>query len=106
MSEILQMQPVAEGELPHAGEIIREIGANARNMLESMEDIIWSVIPSNDAFRNLILHLREYAIPLFELKNIGFKITAPETAPPLSILMSFISISGFNQWIYKYFAIK
>lgn len=87
MSEILQMQPVAEGELPHAGEIIREIGANARNMLESMEDIIWSVIPSNDAFRNLILHLREYAIPLFELKNIGFKITAPETAPPLSIPM-------------------
>ena len=52
-----------------------------------MDDIIWSVLPANDEFRNLILRLREYAIPLFESKDIRFSITAPEALYAQTIVM-------------------
>ncbi len=80
MSDLLQLQYENRTENnPQVEEMIREIGTNAKNMLESMDDIIWSVIPSNDEIRTLILRLREYAIPLFESKDIRFHITESET---------------------------
>jgi signal transduction histidine kinase/ligand-binding sensor domain-containing protein len=82
MSDILQTQL---GNSPNVEEMIREIGSNAHNMLESMDDIIWSVIPVNDSFENLVARIQEYAIPLFESKDICFKITAPNSIYSLSI---------------------
>jgi signal transduction histidine kinase len=67
--------------------MIGKIGSSARNMLESMDDIIWAVNPANDKFQNLGLRIREYAIPLFELKNIKFQIHFPEQLAMLHIPM-------------------
>jgi ligand-binding sensor domain-containing protein len=50
------------------------IGNTADQMLEKMDDIIWTVNPSNDTFSNLELRIREFAIPLLELKDIHFEI--------------------------------
>jgi len=55
-------------------EKITLIGKNASLMLEKMDDIIWTVNPVNDSFKNLELRIREFAIPLFESKNIDFNI--------------------------------
>lgn len=82
MSDILQSQ--VENRT-NAKEMIREIGFNARNMLESMDDIIWSVIPINDSFENLAARIQEYAIPLFESKDISFKFTVPHSILQMSI---------------------
>jgi signal transduction histidine kinase len=82
MSDILQSQ--VENRT-NAKEMIREIGFNARNMLESMDDIIWSVIPINDSFENLAARIQEYAVPLFESKDIGFKFTVPHSILQMSI---------------------
>jgi ligand-binding sensor domain-containing protein/two-component sensor histidine kinase len=71
LSEIMSSQIE---DNPKFADMIRKIGFNARNMLESMDDIIWAVNPSNDKFQNLGLRIREYAIPLFESKNIKFQI--------------------------------
>jgi signal transduction histidine kinase len=67
--------------------MIGKIGIYARNMLESMDDIIWAVNPSNDKFQNLGLRIREYAIPLFESKEINFKILFPEQIALLHLPM-------------------
>lgn len=72
MSDILQYQTDSNNNV---GGMIKEIGYNAHNMLESMDDIIWSVNPSNDKFENLVLRIKEYAIPLFESKEIDFSFT-------------------------------
>lgn len=71
LSEILNNQLDNSAK---SAEMISKIGANARNMLESMDDIIWAVNPSNDRFQNLGLRIHEYAIPLFESKDIKFLI--------------------------------
>ncbi len=71
----------------HSGEIIQKIGENAHTMLESMDDIIWSVNPTNDKFENLNLRIREYAIPLFETAGISFDIYVPEELNSISLPM-------------------
>jgi len=84
MSDLLQSQL---DNTPRAGEMIQSIGASAHDMLESMDDIIWSVNPSNDIFRNLALRVREYAIPLFESKGISFQIITPAEMDRLPLTM-------------------
>ncbi len=84
MSDLLQSQL---DNTSRSEQMIHEIGANAHAMLDSMDDIIWSVNPTNDKFQNLALRIREYAIPLFEMKDIGFSIVTPEEMNKLSLPM-------------------
>jgi two-component sensor histidine kinase/streptogramin lyase len=72
---------------PKSSDMIREIGNNAHDMLERIDDIIWSVTPSNDKFQDLGLRIREYAIPLFESKNIQFHFEIPEKLSSLHLQM-------------------
>ncbi|PIF05713.1 MAG: hypothetical protein CSA36_05425 [Draconibacterium sp.] len=84
MSDLLQSQL---DNIPHAEEMIKSIGTNAHDMLESMDDIIWSVNPANDKFQNLALRIHEYAIPLFESKDIKFRIETPAEINSLPLSM-------------------
>ena len=84
LSEILSAQLDSN---PKSAEMISKIGLNARNMLESMDDIIWAVNPANDKFQNLGLRIREYAIPLFESKNIKFRIHSADALALLHLTM-------------------
>ena len=40
-------------------------------VLESMNDIVWYVNPKNDTWDNILVRMREYAIPLLEAKNMA-----------------------------------
>jgi|GEM_PF-1550269 len=84
MSDILHTQI---DNAPKAEDMINKIGTNAHNMLDSMDDIIWTVNPTNDKFQNLDLRIREYAIPLFETKNITFSFNTPENLHMLALAM-------------------
>lgn len=90
LSSISIMSDLLQSQLDNSSrseQMIRTIGANAHTMLDSMDDIIWSVNPANDKFQNLALRVREYAIPLFEMKNIRFSIDAPEEMNALQMPM-------------------
>ncbi len=84
MSDLLQSRL---NDSPNAEEMLRKIGKNARNMLESMDDIIWSVNPQNDDFNNIIVRIREYAVTLFEPLDIKFTIEIPENIGSLQVPM-------------------
>jgi signal transduction histidine kinase len=43
-------------------------------MLDSMDDIIWTINPEKDSLQDLLVRMREFAIPLLEAKNISFDI--------------------------------
>jgi ligand-binding sensor domain-containing protein/two-component sensor histidine kinase len=66
LSDILAQQ----AENPQTARMLGTIGTNAHKMLEKIDDIVWIVNPTNDKFQNLGLRIREFAIPLFESKNI------------------------------------
>ena len=63
------------------------IGDNAHKMLEKIDDIIWVVNPTNDKFQNLGLRIREFAIPLFESKNIKPEIRFDKQMNTLQLSM-------------------
>jgi two-component sensor histidine kinase len=70
LSDILARQV----ENPQSAKMLGTIGTNAHKMLEKIDDIVWVVNPTNDKFQNLGLRIREFAIPLFESKNIQSEI--------------------------------
>ena len=83
LSDILSRQV----ENPQSATIVSTIGTNAHKMLEKIDDIIWVVNPSNDRFRNLGLRIREFAIPLFESKNIMHEICFDKQMNSLQLSM-------------------
>jgi ligand-binding sensor domain-containing protein len=83
LSDILSRQV----ENPQSAKIVGTIGTNAHKMLEKIDDIIWVVNPTNDRFRNLGLRIREFAIPLFESKNITHEICFDKQMNSLQLSM-------------------
>ena len=64
-----------------------KVGMDSRDVLNSMDDIIWSVNPKNDSLIYLTVRLREYAIPLCESKNITFNMHVDEVIHSLKLEM-------------------
>ncbi len=54
------------------GPVFQKIGESAENTLEAMDDIVWSINPNKDKVNDLLIRMREFAIPLFEVKNMKF----------------------------------
>ncbi|HYF30357.1 MAG TPA: two-component regulator propeller domain-containing protein [Chitinophagaceae bacterium] len=54
--------------------VFQKIGHSAQSMLDSMDDIIWTINPEKDSLEDLLIRMREFAIPLLEAKNIAFDI--------------------------------
>ena len=73
-----------ESELAKA---LSKIGIDSRDVLNSMDDIIWSVNPKNDSLSSLTVRLREYAIPLCESKDIKFIMNEDEAIYTLKLGM-------------------
>lgn len=69
LSEIVAMQQ-KKGE--YKPEIMSQVSNDAREVIDKMDDIIWTINPSNDNFSNLETRIKSFAIPLFETKDINF----------------------------------
>ncbi|MGB8195351.1 MAG: triple tyrosine motif-containing protein [Chitinophagaceae bacterium] len=59
--------------------VFQKIGYSAQSVLDSMDDIIWTINPEKDSLEDLLIRMREFAIPLLEAKNISFDINMNAT---------------------------
>ncbi len=50
-----------------------EIKNNAKQIMEKMDDIIWSLNPRNDSMEKMLLRIKQFATPLFEARNINYE---------------------------------
>ncbi|RRB05047.1 tetratricopeptide repeat protein [Larkinella rosea] len=55
-----------------AQKMVQKIYTDARQILESIDEIIWTINPGNDSLSRIALRLQEYAQPLMESKQIRF----------------------------------
>lgn len=70
-----------------AEQLIQKISQDARQMLESMDDIVWTINPRNDSMSTLLTRLREYAKPLADSKEIELNfVVSPEAENSTLIL--------------------
>ncbi|MBN8826326.1 MULTISPECIES: tetratricopeptide repeat protein [unclassified Spirosoma] len=53
-----------------AQKTVQKIYTDARQILESIDEIIWTINPGNDTLHRIALRLQEYAQPLMESKGI------------------------------------
>jgi ligand-binding sensor domain-containing protein/two-component sensor histidine kinase len=71
LSEMVAFQQQKEDKKSDA---MLQVSNDAREVIDKMDDIIWTINPENDAFYNLETRIKTFAIPLFESKEIEFII--------------------------------
>ncbi|CCH02105.1 Sensor protein uhpB [Fibrella aestuarina BUZ 2] len=65
---------IAQKRPESAERAIQKINTDARQILEAIDEIIWTINPGNDSLQRVALRLKEYAQPLMESKNIAFSL--------------------------------
>ncbi|QHV97807.1 sensor histidine kinase [Spirosoma endbachense] len=63
---------LSQNQPESAQKMVQKIYTDARQILESIDEIIWTINPDNDTLHRIALRLQEYAQPLMESKNITF----------------------------------
>jgi ligand-binding sensor domain-containing protein/signal transduction histidine kinase len=83
LSERAQMDAGSPG--PHA-EKIEVIAQTSRDLLKTMDEIVWVVNPRNDTLENLSAYLSGYAVEYFQNTRIECELRLPQQIPhyPLS----------------------
>ncbi len=58
-------------------EYLGKISENSQRMMEAMDDIVWSIKPSNDSMQKIVARMREFATNVLEAKDIqlDFKVS-------------------------------
>lgn len=58
------------------------LGEKARQAMESMDDVVWSVNPANDSMEQVLQRMKVFAVELFESQGIAlqFQVDAADTS--------------------------
>jgi signal transduction histidine kinase len=67
--------------------IMDEIGSNARELMEKLDDIVWSVNPKNDTLNQMVLRMKRQAIDLLGNKDIKVNFNIPENIDNIGLPM-------------------
>jgi signal transduction histidine kinase len=59
-------------------ERLERVATLARELVDSMSDIVWSIRAAPEGWESLVRRMREFAIDLLESTAIGFELRTPE----------------------------
>ncbi|GGK33833.1 hypothetical protein GCM10007962_30330 [Yeosuana aromativorans] len=66
---------------------ISRITDNSQQMMEAMDDIVWSIKPDNDSMQKIVARMREYASGILETKDIEINFNVSEQVLSLKLNM-------------------
>lgn len=69
------------------GEYLNKISDNSQRMMEAMDDIVWSIKPSNDSMQKILARMREFAINVCEAKDIMLEFQSSEEVNDVKLNM-------------------
>lgn len=82
LTSISILSEVAKRGLSHQHtdtlEYLGKISENSTQMMESMDDIVWSIKPDNDQLSKIIVRMREHTTQILELQGIEYDFVADE----------------------------
>ncbi|AUD01082.1 sensor histidine kinase [Spirosoma pollinicola] len=70
-----------------SGSMVERIVTEARQVSNSLDDIVWSINPGNDELSSLIARMNRFAAELFEASGITYEISVPDTIQQLTLPM-------------------
>lgn len=68
-------------------EYLSKISDNSQRMMEAMDDIIWSIKPSNDSMQRIAARMREFATSVLEAKDIDLDFNIDEEINDIKLNM-------------------
>ena len=69
------------------GEYLGKISDNSQRMMDAMDDIVWSIKPSNDSMQKIVARMREFAHSVLEAKEIEFDFRVDEAVYDITLNM-------------------
>ena len=78
LSEHAQVDAAAAGPL---AEKVQAIAQTARDLLQTMDEIVWVVNPHNDTLENLAAYLGHYAVEYFQNTRVECELRLPQEIP-------------------------
>ena len=84
-SEVATQQ--VETNTQNAKSILQKMGSASRNMIDTMNDIVWSINPVNDQFENILQRMQYFAGELLSGKNILLQFEAQEEVKDIRLPM-------------------
>jgi signal transduction histidine kinase len=77
LTEVVRQQ--VHGDDPREAEpVLEQIAETARELVDSMSDIVWAVNPKRDRAADLVQRMRRFASDTFSGKGISFRFDSPE----------------------------
>jgi signal transduction histidine kinase len=81
LSQIAVLSEVARagvnGENRRAQESLQRVAVLAREMVDSLSDIVWSIRAAPGGFDSLVSRMREFALDLLSAQGIAFELRSP-----------------------------
>ncbi len=68
-------------------ELIHRISESSLNMMDTMDDIVWSINPENDSMKNIVSRMREFASNVLEAKDIDYSFKADDKVLAIKLTM-------------------
>jgi signal transduction histidine kinase/ligand-binding sensor domain-containing protein len=75
----------AKSSSPRLVEMADKIGANARELLDSVGTLVWSIDPRHDRFEDVVTYLKNFAQEMLSMKGIDHRFAIDDAVPRLSI---------------------
>ncbi len=85
-SSLSQIALVAElGRMRNTPETLQQIAEDARTLIESTSDIVWSIDPRRDDLESLLVRLRRFGSELLEGRGIRLDFELPDEAQRIEL---------------------
>ena len=68
----------------HAARFSERVENISRNLMDSMNDIIWSINPGNETLADVMLRMEEFVVGLLEAKGMEVYLKTPENIPNIA----------------------
>lgn len=79
LTDILQRKlPAADEE---NGKLLKQIQENAKALFSGTKDIIWSLTPASDNFKEVIIHIGQFGNELFNDSQVEFSVSGIDEVP-------------------------
>jgi len=88
LTKIAILSEVAKTQLQEPGKAkaqLENISTSSRELVDSMQDIIWILNPKNDSLESLASYIREYALKFFESFETKLQFNYPDEIPVVKL---------------------
>ena len=87
LSSIMLMSEIAQKQPGQSTNYLTQIAETAGKIIESMNDIVWTVNPGNDTLEQMLVRMQEFASGLLDKKNINLQFNTALSADTLKLGM-------------------